>query len=236
MAKEQVIRRIWREAVIAAALAAATATAVFAATPREGSNLLDEPAAPDVELRPGPTATPGAPRVRNEPRPPSGNPLWEIPLSTLTATRDRPIFSPSRRPPAPPATPQAPTAAAPSPPQPATDKLALTLVGTIAAQDEGIAILLEAGSKEPIRLRVGESHNGWVLREVRSRSASLAKGSSVEAIEMQRLEPSKDGPQPGLPAPSPPAAPPQAAAAPPQAPAQALPPRLPPRTPPPPRR
>ena len=30
---------------------------------------------------------------------PSANPLWTIPLSSLTATRERPLFSPSRRPP-----------------------------------------------------------------------------------------------------------------------------------------
>src|ERR1700739_4453914 len=41
---------------------------------------------------------------------PTGNPLWGIPLRVLTATRERPLFSPSRRPPAPPAV------AAPAPP------------------------------------------------------------------------------------------------------------------------
>ena len=30
---------------------------------------------------------------------PSGNPLWSVPLSALTATQTRPIFSASRRPP-----------------------------------------------------------------------------------------------------------------------------------------
>ena len=30
---------------------------------------------------------------------PSGNPLWAIPLSVLTATQERPIFTASRRPP-----------------------------------------------------------------------------------------------------------------------------------------
>ena len=28
---------------------------------------------------------------------PSGNPLWAIPMQLLTATRERPLFSPSRR-------------------------------------------------------------------------------------------------------------------------------------------
>ena len=41
--------------------------------------------------------------------PPIGNPLWAIPsCSKLSATRDRPLFSASRRPPTPPAAPAAP--------------------------------------------------------------------------------------------------------------------------------
>ena len=39
--------------------------------------------------------------VAGAPAPPMGNPLWGISLNALTATRERPIFSPSRRPPAP---------------------------------------------------------------------------------------------------------------------------------------
>src|SRR5262249_56938753 len=50
--------------------------------------------------------------------PPHGNPLWGIPLSGLSATRGRPIFSPTRRPPAPAvfAVAAAGPAAAPAPP------------------------------------------------------------------------------------------------------------------------
>src|SRR5258707_171471 len=56
-------------------------------------------------------------------RPPSaGNPLWALPLKQLSITRDRPVFSPSSRPP-PPATP---TSVAPvavrSPPKPVEPK------------------------------------------------------------------------------------------------------------------
>src|SRR5262249_53698680 len=49
---------------------------------------------------------------------PHGNPLWAIPLRSLSATRERPIFLPSRRPPAPRvvASP-APAPVQPSPPQ-----------------------------------------------------------------------------------------------------------------------
>src|SRR5262245_34049779 len=49
---------------------------------------------------------------------PRGNPLWAIPLESLNVTRERPIFLPSRRPPAPQvvASP-APAPIQPSPPQ-----------------------------------------------------------------------------------------------------------------------
>ena len=63
---------------------------------------------------------------------PAGNPLWAIPLNALTTTRDRPLFSASRRPPAlavgtvaPP--PSHPAPAAPAPPE----RPPLTLMGTI---------------------------------------------------------------------------------------------------------
>ncbi len=46
---------------------------------------------------------------------PTGNPLWAIPHKQLSATRDRPIFTPSRRPP-PPAVVDAPYIAPVLPP------------------------------------------------------------------------------------------------------------------------
>jgi hypothetical protein len=36
-----------------------------------------------------------------EPQAVSANPLWAVPLSALAATRNRPLFTPSRRPPSP---------------------------------------------------------------------------------------------------------------------------------------
>ena len=45
-------------------------------------------------------ASPRAPPAAARERPaPSGNPLWTLPLKQLSITRERPIFSPSRRPP-----------------------------------------------------------------------------------------------------------------------------------------
>src|SRR5262249_27227957 len=50
----------------------------------------------DIELVPAKAATP-----RQGDQTPSGNPLWAIPLTQLSATPERPIFSPSPRPPPP---------------------------------------------------------------------------------------------------------------------------------------
>ena len=58
------------------------------------------PAAPRAsDPEPPAPARPMQPSAK--PSGPSSNPLWAIPLSKLTATRERPIFLPSRRAPSP---------------------------------------------------------------------------------------------------------------------------------------
>jgi general secretion pathway protein N len=99
------------------------------------------------------------------------NPLWAIPIGSFTMTSERPIFSPSRRPPAPPAAPMAQPPPALLPNEP--DRPNLTLVGTVAADTESIAIFRDEGSRDLIRLRTGESRSGWTLREVRAREVTL---------------------------------------------------------------
>jgi hypothetical protein len=106
----------------------------------------------------------------------SGNPLWGIPLKLLSATRDRPIFSASRRPPpvnaAPPAVAVAPPVQAPKPPE----RPQLSLVGTIVNGDDGIAIFLDQNTRAPLRLRMGADYQGWMLRQIEARSVTLQKG------------------------------------------------------------
>jgi general secretion pathway protein N len=119
-----------------------------------------------------------------------GNPLWSIPLRSLSATRARPIFSPSRRPPAvavaapPPPAPKAPPSP-PAPPQVPT----LTLVGTIAeGHDRGIAVFLDQATQKVIRLKTGETEAGWILRRVRGRETMLEKNGTTYSLSL---------PQPG---------------------------------------
>ena len=114
----------------------------------------------------------------------SGNPLWAIPLTALSSTRQRPIFSPSRRPP-PPAVALAPVvkpADAPKPKEPERPKL--TLVGTIASDHERFGIFLDQSTKAALRLRIGDDYQGWKLRSVEGREAVLEKDQEAFTLEM----------------------------------------------------
>ena len=101
---------------------------------------------------------------------PSANPLWAIPLATLSNTRERPIFSASRRPPAP-AVAAAPAPRAPPPPPkpPRIERPQLSLVGTIVGGDQSFGIFLDQASKAALRLRPGEEYQGWTLSSVHGR-------------------------------------------------------------------
>jgi len=90
----------------------------------------------------------------------SGNPLWAIPLSALTATRERPLFLPSRRAPAPAVAGMPVAAPAPPPPAPVEEQPPLTLVGAIASETEGFAVFLDQGTNNVIRLKIGQDHAG----------------------------------------------------------------------------
>jgi general secretion pathway protein N len=122
-------------------------------------------------------------------QPPSGNPLWAISLKQLSATRDRPIFSPSRRPP-PAAVPvtavASPPVQAPKPPE----RPQLSLVGTIMSGDDGFAIFVDQTTKTPLRIRIGAAHQGWMLRQIEARSATLQNGEEVAVLTFP--EPAND--------------------------------------------
>jgi general secretion pathway protein N len=105
-----------------------------------------------------------------------GNPLWSIPLQSLTATRERPIFSESRR--APPPTSKPVVQASP----PA--QLDLALVGAISADNQSIAIFVDSKTKGVIRLKAGESHSGWTLKEVNGRTATLQRGTASTTVSI----------------------------------------------------
>jgi len=130
----------------------------------------------------------------------TGNPLWAIPISKLSATRDRPLFSASRRP----RTPTVAAAPAPTPtmaaPPPAPEPPPFTLVGTIIGENSRIAIFFNEALKTAKGVKEGDSDSGWILRSVDPHSAIL--DGSGRTVTLDLPEPSAPaGPAQQSPAP-----------------------------------
>jgi hypothetical protein len=135
----------------------------------------------------GPSGAPRGPDPGAKSR--AGNPLWTVPLSALSATRDRPLFSASRRPPivalpivAPP--PQKQEALAPPPPE----RPLLTLLGTIVSRKASFAILQGSNTEAISRLRVGQDNDGWRVQGIGLRSIVVEKGAESVELNLPRPE------------------------------------------------
>jgi hypothetical protein len=133
-----------------------------------------------------PPSTPGAPPVE---RPLSANPLWAMPVKQFTITRERPIFLPSRRPPAvvAPAVIEAKAVAPPKPKEP--EQPQLSLVGTISGDDAKLGIFIDQATKAVVRLKVGDDFEGWQLQSVQGRGVAFQKNQQSFVVSL---------PQPGL--------------------------------------
>lgn len=130
-----------------------------------------------------PAAGAPLPATQATERAPTGNPLWAIPLSRLNATRDRPLFSPTRQPPAVAVVAKpapAPAAPPPKPAEPATPQL--SLLGTIAGGGKKIGLFMDSTNKAVVRLNAGENHRGWTLRAVSPREVELARGLDTAVL------------------------------------------------------
>jgi len=143
------------------------------------------PAPVAVKPRDAPVATPE--------RTPSVNPLWAIPLATLSTTRERPIFSSSRRPP-PPAVVPAPEVKAPPPPpkSPPAERPQLSLVGTVAGSDQSFGIFLDLAARTALRLKVGEDFQGWKLRSVQGREATFERDQQTTILSLPQPDAGAD--------------------------------------------
>jgi general secretion pathway protein N len=132
-----------------------------------------------------PIAKPAQPASKPIPR---GNPLWSVPLSALTATEERPIFSAARRPP-PRAVAASPAeqASAPPPPKPAEDPPPLVLVGAVVGEGDAIAILMDRTDQKVIRMRQGETRAGWSLSSVHPREFTFKHGERSEVLALRQL-------------------------------------------------
>jgi general secretion pathway protein N len=116
----------------------------------------------------------------------AGNPLWTVPLSALPATRDRPLFSTSRRPPivAVPAAASLPqTQETPAPPP---ERPLLTLVGTIVSREASIAVVQGSSNDAISRLRLGQQSDGWRVQGINLRSIVVEKAAQSVKLDLPK--------------------------------------------------
>jgi general secretion pathway protein N len=132
----------------------------------------------------GLSEAPRAPDPGAKPR--AGNPLWTVPLSALSATRDRPLFSASRRPPivAAPIVAAPPKQEAVAPPAP--ERPFLTLIGTIVSPTASLAVLQGSNGEAISRLRIGEENDGWRVQGIDLRSIVVVKGEQSVKLDLPR--------------------------------------------------
>jgi general secretion pathway protein N len=99
---------------------------------------------------------------------PLANPLEAQPLDRLSVTRERPLFSPTRRPtPPPPPPPEAaPVAVVPQPPN-------VQLFG-IVMDDQGARAIVRAGNERVDRVQIGDDIGGWKVSEIEGRRLVLS--------------------------------------------------------------
>jgi general secretion pathway protein N len=78
------------------------------------------------------------------------------------------------------------------------ERPAVSLLGTIigSAADDRMGVFLETGTQNIVRLRVGEDHQGWVLRLIKTREVTLVKDRE-QAVVLELPAPG-DAPPPGL--------------------------------------
>jgi hypothetical protein len=186
--------------VISAALAARAAAGPIDEPADRPASEIERASAPGTEGTgvadgAGLSGVPGAPDPGA--RSPAGNPLWTIPLTALTATRDRPLFSASRRPPivaAPVVAPPAQKQEDPAPPPP--ERPSFTLAGTIVSPAASVAVLQGSNADAIFRLRVGEENDGWRVQGIDLRSIVVEKGAQSVELDLPRPDeaPSESSP------------------------------------------
>ena len=116
---------------------------------------------------------------------PPGGALAGIPLATLNATRERPLFLPSRRrPEAPPAPPALEPVALP-PPAPRAEEPPprLTLLGIIRSpKTGGAAVVLDEADHTSVSLKPGDDRHGWVVQAIEGNTVTLKNGERVVSL------------------------------------------------------
>jgi hypothetical protein len=147
--------------------------------------------APPAPAEGVPTPAEGAPAPATDDAAVAGtknpNPLSTLTLDELAATRELPLFTPSRTAPVVDApVVEEPVVAAPAEPAPTPEQPPppVQLIGIILTDAKQTAILRNSSTDEVLRLSPGEQIENWALTIVDARSIELRQGERVEGLKM----------------------------------------------------
>lgn len=96
-------------------------------------------------------------------------PLASQPLESLSATRERPLFSPTRRPPPPPPV----NVQGPPPPPPPPPPPDVALFGIVMDGENARAIIRASPSDKVTRVGIGDDVGGWKVAQIDARKLVL---------------------------------------------------------------
>lgn len=102
-------------------------------------------------------------------------------LTTMSATRDRPLFSPSRRPP-PRLQTIGPARLQPAPALP--PKPLFQLSGVIMGTARRLVILKRDADHRAFSVALGGTLDGWMVSEIGERDVTLRRGAAVTILQL----------------------------------------------------
>jgi hypothetical protein len=105
------------------------------------------------------------------------SPLAARPLDGFSATRDRPLFSPTRRPPLPP-----PVLVAAPPPPPLPPNVAL--LGVIMDGEQAQAVVRAGPTEKVLRVSIGDDIGGWKVGQIEERKLVLLLNGRTATFTM----------------------------------------------------
>jgi len=121
-------------------------------------------------------AGPGAVAIaqaQDRPAAAPSNPVAAQSLAQLSTILDRPLFSPSRRPPTPPPAP-APIVQAAEPPAPPPPPPNLVLFGVVMDGEGARAVVRAGADKKLVRAQIGDEIDGWKVSQIEGRKVVLS--------------------------------------------------------------
>jgi hypothetical protein len=139
--------------------------------------------APAMAADPSQQPSPSPPPLAAEGRGASAalpSPLAAQPLDRLSATRERPLFSPTRRPQPPPPV----VAAAPEPPPPPAPPPNVALFGIVMDGDEARAVVRAGPAEKIMRVGIGDDIGGWKVAHIEGRRLVLSLNGRIATFMM----------------------------------------------------